>query len=270
MQIVHRAWNRSLAASMLTLLAAGLSPSSDGALATDLGERTPRGTEILALRDDDPRHEQDEAKARHDDRDVDDEYFEAERIEELEEAIDDAQWELERDAQSWPDGRRRLQQEFLELGIRQDRLRRAGRHEEAERMQAEMDQLVRRMSAALSFYGRGPEADRQHHFRVAIENLRQAGLHEIADRLVDSVGDRLFRRHEEHRRPDERPFAQRHPDAVPRDDLERAVHELNNQVVHMHGQMRHIQLNLERLQKRLERVTNHLRQSGSPSREDRR
>ncbi len=282
MDIVKKAWNRSLVASMLTLLAAGLPASPDSAQAAEPPETPLHGTLTLALRDEDPRHDEHEPyaeEARHDeDDDEDDSASEYDREHDGDHVLrEQFHGQLER----LRDERRETEHHLRRLEREMQNLKHAKGDEADERreeIEEQLDELARWMSDEHGLFDRRRDPDRQHHFRMAIENLRAAGLHEIADRLADTVGDRLYRRPDDRRRADDNPlflpprrrpsnrhlgdaesFEERPPDTVPRHDLERAVHEL-------HEQMRHMQAQMARMQEHLERLTDTLHRGGVPPR----
>jgi len=140
----------------------------------------------------------------------------------------------------------------------------AGRHEDAERLKQE----GRRMWAEFEARQRGedmpgrpgpphPELEQRiHHLRVAIDNLRAAGMHEAAQRLVEQ-SERFMREHAPgvphppHRpdphRPDRPPHPE-HPDRPPMP--ERAMHQveqLRNEVQQMREEMQELRETLKRL-----------------------
>lgn len=91
-------------------------------------------------------------------------------------------------------------------------LRRAGKHEEAERLQQEMRELHARLAGPRDRDRPGPPPELQvriDHLRVAMENLRAAGLHDQAEQIGQQI-ERLAR--ESAPGPPER----RGPEAPPR------------------------------------------------------
>ena len=93
---------------------------------------------------------------------------------------------------------------------------------------------------------RGPREEmerRLHHLRVAIDNLKAAGMHDAAEHLMKE-GERLARElgegehhpprdhHPEHPRPEERPEGPPHPE-----QFERAIHEMHQQMDQMRREM---------------------------------
>ncbi len=145
--------------------------------------------------------------------------------------------------------RERLQKRLEELKAAQRQARAAGKMDEAERLGRQARELLQRREAAQperpAFEREAAEVQRRlRHVRVAIDNLRAAGLHDQADAL-ERDAERLLRR--------ERPAAPvraRQPDAVREappatPHLERVVRELHGQVQELRQQMDEIRRHLK-------------------------
>jgi uncharacterized protein YukE len=145
--------------------------------------------------------------------------------------------------------RERVQARLEELKAAIHRAAEAGRRDEAERLEREAHELMRMLEQRPGDRPPGaPEgADmerRMQHLRVAIENLRAAGLHEPAEALARQA-EGLMRG---------RAVPGPHPEAGPRPEgaphLERAVQDLSRQMEEMRRQMDEIRNALKTLAER--------------------
>ena len=149
--------------------------------------------------------------------------------------------------------RRGVEERIGELKRRIAELNEAGRHDEAQRLEREAREMVERFKAA---HRERPHRDRPRqegsdefqrrigHIKVAIENLRAAGLHEPAERLAKEV-ERAIREHRE--RSGER-GDRPHPEGP------RTIHHMQEQINQMRGEMNEMrQLLKELVRQRRER-----------------
>jgi beta-lactamase regulating signal transducer with metallopeptidase domain len=135
--------------------------------------------------------------------------------------------------------RERIQARLEELKDAHHRAREAGRGDEAEHLTREARELMQRLERTPGERPPvHPEGDdlqrRMHHLRVAIENLRAAGLHDQANALARDA-ERLA--HGERPEPP-------HDMPPPGPQLERAVHELRDQVQDLRHQLEEIRQHL--------------------------
>ena len=155
-----------------------------------------------------------------------------------------------RELQPQAPNRERLQARLEELKAAHRRAKEAGRLDEVERLEREARELGLMEPRRGDHPAARPEGDdmqrRLQHLRVAIENLRAAGLNDQANALAHDA-ERLARGE----RP-ATPEAGRRPDG-PRDvpaaapQLERAVHELRGQVQELRQQMEEMRHHLKTL-----------------------
>lgn len=141
--------------------------------------------------------------------------------------------------------RERIQARLEELKNAHHRAQEAGRGDEAERLAREARELMQLLERTAGERPPvPPEGDdlprRMHHLRVAIENLRAAGLHDQANALARDA-ERLAH--------GERPEPPRDMPA-PGPQLERAVHELRDQVQDLRHQLEEIRQHLRNLAER--------------------
>jgi hypothetical protein len=132
-----------------------------------------------------------------------------------------------------------------ELKAAMNRAREAGNREEVERLEREAREVLHQLGDRPG--ERRPEGEagevqrRMHHLRVAIENLRAAGLNAQAEALAGEA-ERWMR---ERGFP---PEARERPDMPPvHAQMERAVHEMREQMQEMRRQMEEVQRQLHQL-----------------------
>ncbi len=142
--------------------------------------------------------------------------------------------------------RQRLEQHIGQLERRLAEAREARRADEVERLERELDRATQALRAGPPGGPRPvpPEvARRLAHLHVAIENLRAAGLPELAEQLA-RMAERL-RAGEPFPRPEPRPMPPR--EGGPDQELFRAVRELDGQLEQMRREMQEIRENLRKL-----------------------
>jgi len=155
--------------------------------------------------------------------------------------------------------REQLKRHLEELKAVIGRLAEAGRHEEAEAKEREAREIIRQLEGPPEPPPHGPPEDlerRIHHIKVAIENLRAAGLHDQAGRLAQQV-DRLRGEHRRGDRPPQPPPPPEHrerpphPEMAPRlDQHGRAIEELSNAVRQLRREMNEMRETLQQLLER--------------------
>jgi len=165
-------------------------------------------------------------------------------------------------------GRRELEEAHMrrrveELKRRIHELSEAGRHEEAERLKQEGRRVWAEFEERRRREGEGPPPPppgdierRLHHIRAAAENLRAAGMHDAAERLMQQA-EQFLREHrgpgpEGPRRPDpHRPRRPPHPEGIERPHMpEPAMHQveqLRREVQQMRAEMQELREMIKRL-----------------------
>jgi len=179
----------------------------------------------------------------------------AERLQHEMREIQQVAGQLEREMQEirqrFQEHRGPTPQEREELGRRVEELKRkitelseAGRHEEAEQLKRQGREMMQRFQERFARpdqprhqpEGRRPEdmERRIGHVKVAIENLRAAGMHDAAERLAQEV-ERAIHGDRGHR------------EGPPPDQRDRAFQELRGEVQQMRREMNEIREHLKRL-----------------------
>lgn len=240
MSVKQRSWNLALAAAALAVLGVATALASDGIRlssvgADHVGQHREEHTQ-LAQRAELVRRELEELGDRH---------REERRV--LENALHETESRAHDVARRVRDVERDAAQSRLRTLQREvERLADVGRHDEAERLAQKVRQLARGLGRETRGQERahGPERmefeRRAEHLRIAIENLRAAGLHDQAEHL-ERAAERLLQPEpvsQERHAQQERPHAPA---------LEEAVDRLHAQVAEMREAMHGLQEQIEQL-----------------------
>jgi len=155
--------------------------------------------------------------------------------------------------------RERIRQKVEELKGALHRAREASNREEMERIEREMRELLRAAGRIPDRPPAGPPEAREdmerraHHVRMAIENLRAAGLHDMAERLAREMG-RLARERPDRPGREGPPRPERRPDAPPSEPREGPPPErLQHAIEELHGQVNELRRQMEEIREALKR-----------------